>query len=603
MSTAGTTNNLYLAAVRRGESIESRIDAASGTAFGWLSVLYLISVIGLSSHKLLWLDELITLHIARAGGPAAIWGELARGADPNPPLTHLLVYLCRAIFGEQELAIRLPAMLGFWVGMLSLFQYLRRRIPGTWAIGGVMLSMTMGAFEYSYEGRSYGIFYGLAMMAFYCWSRTVDGQASSNARTGALIGMIVALAAGISTNYFAVLAFLPIAMGETTGTVTAAAKRGFNARALLRAFDLRIWIAMALAATPLLAYRPLIERSIAQFAPYAWNKVSLQQVADSYTEMVEVVLWPILALFVLAAAVHLVAPQIDRMCSECRSRLTPKWASWLATRPLRRLPIPAHEAGGVVALMTYPFLGYIIATIRGGMMSPRFVIPVCFGFAIAATLVAFQLFGQVRRAGFIFLCFLLAWFACRESVIGYWYEEQKQCFYKVLDHLSEAEAAVPAGAPIAIPDPLLAVTFRHYAPADAAARVVFPVDFPAIRRFRGDDSPEENLWAGRTSLYRLKIEPMADFERSAQAYLIIAGDDNWMLHDLAEHRYHVARLPINTRAASMGGFTPLARGVPAFYTASWNQWEDGPTILTPIPFKAARNLPSATAMDGGGNGE
>jgi len=209
----------------------------------------------------------------------------------------------------------------------------------------------------------------------------------------------------------------------------------------------------------------------------------------------------------------------------------------------------------------------------------------------------------------------VAWFVCRESVIGYWYEEQKECFYKVLNHLPEAEAEVPAGAPIVIPDPLLALTFRHYAPEDVAARVIFPVDFPAIRKFRGDDSPEENLWAGKDFLYELKIEPLADFENSAHQYLIIAGDGNWMLQDLAQHHFETVRLAINTRAAAMGGFTPLARGVPAFYTASWDQEPDqaleqgldhglnqkleqgqGPAV-TPIPFKAADNLPGANTAD------
>jgi hypothetical protein len=127
---------------------------------------------------------------------------------------------------------------------------------------------------------------------------------------------------------------------------------------------------------------------------------------------------------------------------------------------------------------------------------------------------------------------------------------------------------------------------------------VFPVDFSAVRHFRGDDSPEQNLWAGKDFIYELKIESLAEFERSAHQYLIIAGDGNWMLQDLAEHHFATKRLAINTRAASMGGFTPLARGVPAFYTASW---DEGPREVTPIPFNAAGNSPAAkpAAANGG----
>jgi hypothetical protein len=259
--------------------------------------------------------------------------------------------------------------------------------------------------------------------------------------------------------------------------------------------------------------------------------------------------------------------------------------------------IPLHEVVGAFFFMLCPVLGYIIASIRGGMLSPRFVIPVCAGFAIAATFIAFKLFGSMRRAGLVFVCFLAAWFLCRESTVGYWYEEQKQCFYKLVDHLREAEleAGLSETAPIAIPDPLLALTFQHYAPVAMAGRVVFPVDFPAIRNFRHDDSPEENLWAGRGFLYSLKILPVGEFQNAADKYLIIASHQNWYLQDLRMHNYSIERLPVNPRATALGGFTPLAHGAPVFYTASWDNLPQNVAspYLRPVSFHAADNLPSA----------
>jgi hypothetical protein len=249
----------------------------------------------------------------------------------------------------------------------------------------------------------------------------------------------------------------------------------------------------------------------------------------------------------------------------------------------------------IVAFVLYPFFGYIIASIRGGMLSPRFVIPVCFGFAIAATFVAYRLFGELSHAGAALLCFCLAWFIARESVVAYWYEEQRQSFLKIINHLPEAEQAVRSDSPLVIPDPLLALTFQHYAPPDLAARVVFPVDFPAIRNFRHDDSPEENLWAGRDFLYSMPIMPLASFQHSARKYLVIAGDGNWLLQDLAFHRYPVRRLRIETRATAIGGFTPLARGTPEFYAASGDQDTDEFSLskLMPHAFNTADNLPGS----------
>jgi hypothetical protein len=591
---------------RIGARLESRIDQSPTRAFLWLTILYLVAVFTLSSLKLLWLDELITLHIARLSNISAIWQALVQGADPNPPITHILVHLCRRLFGEHEFALRIPAAVGYWIGLLSLFLYLRRRLPPTWALGGTVLSMTMAAFDYSYESRSYAIFYGLAMLAFLCWSSAIDPARSAIHQRFALIGMVFALAAGISTNYFAVLAFLPIAAGELTRVIrqaydTSEEPPGFSSPMLLRGLQVRIWVALAIAATPLLLYRPLIAHSIAQFAPYAWNKVSLDQVSDSYTEMVEVVLYPILALFAFIILLSLLARFLSAACPVCRAGLRPRWFAALISRMPARLMVRVHEAVAIFFFMAYPILGYVVASLRGGMLSPRFVIPVCFGFAIAATLLSFQLFEQAPQAGVVFLCFWLAWFLCRESVVGYWYEEQKECFYKVLNHLPEAELAVPAGAPIVVPDPLMALTFQHYAPSRLASRIIFPIDFPAVRRYRHDDSPEQNLWAGRKALYNLPIIPLATLQQSTGEYLILASDGNWLLEDLSQHGYPVERLNINTRAGALGGFTPLSHGTAVFYVASGNKNFDGISSpdLVPLPFPVSANLPEPKALSAG----
>jgi hypothetical protein len=588
-------------------SDQNPIDRAPVRAFVVLSVAYLIVTLSLSWLKLLWLDELITLHIARLPSIPAIWQALQRGVDPNPPVTDILVHFSRIIFGDHEFAYRLPAVTGYWIGMLSLFVYLKRRMTSTWALAGTVLSMTMGAFEYSYESRSYGIFYGLAMLAFLCWSRSVDGSRSARFRRAALLGMAIALAAGISTNYFAVLAFFPIAAGETVRTMLNALQLRREPRAagaslpaaLLHAVDLRVWAALALSASPLALYRGMISHSIAQFAPYAWNKVSLGQVADSYTQMVEVILYPILALFGIGFMLYGLRRRLLLLCDSCRTRVLPRWLAVLVGDPRLNLRIPAPELAAIFVFMAYPVLGFVIASVRGGMLSPRFVIPVCFGFAVAATFVAFQSFGAMPRSGPVMLLFLCAWFVCRESFVGYWYEEQKQCFYKVVDHLAEAEASVPSGSPIVIADPLLALTFQHYAPPRLAARVIFPVDFPAIRYFRHDDSPEENLWAGRNFLYTLPIVPLATFERAARAYLIIASDGNWLLEDLNRHHYATERLPINTRAGAIGGFTPLAHGIPAFYAAgSSDLVNEAPcSPIEPLQFQAADELPDSATFN------
>src|SRR5260370_29028725 len=94
-------------------------------------------------------------------------------------------------------------------------------------------------------------------------------------------------------------------------------------------------------------------------------------------------------------------------------------------------------------------------------------------------------------------------------------------------------------------------------------RIVFPVDFPAVRVYRREDSPEENLWAGRERWYGVPILPLADFQRSAGRYLIVARDGNWLVQDLLKHQSPEGRLPIYTLAGAHVGSPQLIHPPPS----------------------------------------
>jgi hypothetical protein len=145
----------------------------------------------------------------------------------------------------------------------------------------------------------------------------------------------------------------------------------------------------------------------------------------------------------------------------------------------------------------------------------------------------------------------------------------------------------------------MALTLAHYAPPFIASRIVFPVDFPAIRLFRGEDSPEENLWAGR-NLYHLDIVPLADFQRTAGDYLILASDGNWLVRDLWNHSYPVNRLPATFPRGAIKGFTPLDHGDPAFFVGSGDRSRRTRNRPAPVPFRTESNLPNSPSLNPNG---
>src|SRR5579883_1669040 len=71
--------------------IESIVNAHVREVALGISAAYALITLSLSSIKLLWLDEFITFYIARLGSHVGIWNAIKAGADPNPPLMHMLV--------------------------------------------------------------------------------------------------------------------------------------------------------------------------------------------------------------------------------------------------------------------------------------------------------------------------------------------------------------------------------------------------------------------------------------------------------------------------------------------------------------------------------
>lgn len=555
-------------------------------AFGLLTLIYVCVNACLSWFKLMWLDELITVHIAGLGSPSAIWQALARGADPNPPLTHLLVAACAHLLGAHTYVFRIPAVVGYWVGMLSLFQYGRRWVPPTWALAATVASMGMAAFEWSYESRSYAIFYGTTMLALFCWLRATDHKETST-RVPWVAGVALALAAGLCLNYFSVLAFVPVAAGEAVWTWQHRHSGGL--RGFVQRLDWAVWVALAAALLPLLFFHRLIEHSIALYQPYAWNKVNFDQTSVAYTDLVEAMLVPFAALVALCGILLPLGRSLGREARAFRSR----FLVGLARSHDDGRRVPFFAAVPILLLVIYPYLGWAMANLHGGMLSARFVLPVCLGAAAAMTYLAYRTFRGFSAAAPIFLGLFLLWFAGRQIYIGYEYSEQKDALFKLYGALRTVDHG---DEPVAVTDNLLILPFQYYAPRDVAGRVVYPIDMEAIMRRRHEASGEVNLWFGRNA-YPFTIEPLAQLQGGARTYLQVTTEPDWLLDDLHAHHYVDEIVVEETRTENLRFVaTPLSHG----YAHIFRVWSDKDPygnvrffepFETPQPFRMAGELP------------
>jgi hypothetical protein len=507
------------------------VDQTPGRVLFAITAFYALLALPVAMVKLLWADELITYYIARLNSVPAIWDALARGVDPNPPAIHLLVMWSMRLFGDSELALRLPAMLACLLGVICLFLFLQRRVPVVYAAAGACFFMATAGFNYAYESRSYALILCFSMLSMLAWQQSIEGRHPQIAS----VLLAVALAAGIASNYFAVLAFFPIAAGELA--------RDWK----LRNIEWRVWIALALAGLPVLAFLPLIHHAIAQFAPHAWNKPTIDVIPDSYTEMVEVVLVPALAILGIGVTHYFYERKM----------------LGVATPPV----LPRHELVAVFMLLIYPMLGYALAVARAGMISPRFVLPVCWGFAIATVVTCYRVFARnAIAAGFVLLLFF-GWALARDGFCAYDYVSQRNAFNRVLN-------AVPPADTIVVADSLLVQPLYHYATPQVASRIVFPLDFKLIQRYKREDSLEQNYWAGR-GIFPVPIVSFSQLRESYRSYVIVAANRNWLLQKFEVDGTPARPLDVNTYSKEIGGFTPLSHGETFFFeVGSPLPWED-----------------------------
>ncbi|MDE1161962.1 MAG: glycosyltransferase family 39 protein [Acidobacteriaceae bacterium] len=484
-------------------------------AFG-IAFIFLSISLTLGHFKVLWGDEFVTYWVGQQGSFTGIWAALKSGADPNPPLMHVLSWWSTKAFGSVATAIRLPSVFGVGLALAGVWSIVRRYAGPLLAAAACLALMTSRGFDYSYDARSYGLLMGFAIAALACWVKTLDGK-----RQGFwFVALAVMLACDLSSNYYGVMAFFPVAAGELLWT-----RREKRLR-------LGVWAALLAGALPLLPYLTLIRGNIAEFGPHAWNKPAAGMIAESYFVLVEGLFWPV----AIVAAVWLWK----------RRRQKPN--------SVQRSAIPAEVRAALWVLMLYPFLGFAIAYGGAGMISARCVIPVCAAFAIVGALLLSQVAGRKVVLGVA--AFLLVWVLARSAACAMLLRDQRQAFF----HLrNEVDQAMAPGEKLLVGDSLMVMPLWWYASPNVRAGLRFPIDFAAIHRMESDDSGEQNLWGGRHGVFPVPIDKPNTMIEPQEEYIYLGGQEGWLAKELTDRNFVLVPDGTQVNWGGLGGvFTPLA---------------------------------------------
>ncbi len=332
--------------------------AAAAVLFYFATGLYI------SSHRLLWFDEVFTAHMAGLKF-FALMSALHNGVDSLPPPYYLVVGVFAKLFGNNAIAFRLPSTLAIAATLLIVFDCARRLSDGLHGLIALALASGPLAGE-GFEARSYAIYVMLAALAFWVWACSK----SSARRTAILFGAVLFLA--VCFHYYAVLLLVPFAIFEAT--------------------QWRPWqrpsaklIAGAIGVTlPAVLLSPFILSFSRKFSGGFWSRPSLSELVGIYPHIFE-------AGFLLLALIAVWMVLVDR-------------------RPAS-FELPAMQSAEAIGwlFLAIPLAGFIAAELKTNAFAVRYFLGIVPGVAIAFACCMWRQFRHVPVVSVGILLLLGGW--------------------------------------------------------------------------------------------------------------------------------------------------------------------------------------------------
>jgi hypothetical protein len=412
-----------------------------------LSILFVYSFLGfrMALAKPFWNDELFTLYVARADSWRGIWDALATGADQLSPMLHVFIRLAENVFGNPHLAARIPSLLGFGGFLLFLWLFLRPRYGALWATLATTFAMTTGAVEYAVEARGYALLLGSSAMALWAWASSCRYPRSHIYP----FLLTIALALGVSSHYYGVFCWVPIALGELV----------FFAGNGVR---FRIVVAQTLALFPLALLWPLI-RQAEDYRHHFWASARPADLLLFPGDL----LGPSLAVVVLGACAVTLLARRDPVA--------------LPTKTGGGLPL--HERVAVLSFAAIPFMVMTLAVLFTDAYTDRYFIIALIGWIIVLVDVGARLQLDARLVAFLAASFLVFAMLQATQASRFWRHQQA-----LLQPRFVALANACPVAPLIFNDHGLFLLSGFYGGKELESRRFIVADVEQSIRFIGHDT-------------------------------------------------------------------------------------------------------------------
>ncbi len=477
----------FLATTARLEALASdiaeRLDRNKVAFLAAISIIHYIVTIACARAEPFWFDELFTYYVSLQPSLHGLWAAATAPIDQQPPLFFLLTRAANSLVRDPHIGLRLPGMFGFWLLSMCLFLFTSRRSTALWGTLAMVVLYLTPAYKYAYEARPYGLVVGFAALALYSWQSAASGRW----RAVSLVGLAIAIAAAISSSYYAVLIVAPLAIGEIARSIKK------------RSIDRAVWVALTCGSAVALAYLPLVTRYVKSFAKENWAAPERTTIVQLFKNMLENSSLA-LVLVVLIAGVRLLWPQSDS-----------EPASEAPEQP------PSYEVIAALGFVLLPCLGVLVAVLVTKMITFRYVLSAVIGFSV---LVAWAARTRARSSALVALVVVcgVAGSAFVGQAISFKRDVVKR--RSATTNLRRLLAGQPAGLPVVVDDPLKCLELCHYEKADITSRLIYLVDPEASLRFATQPYLEATDWLMMVNFMPVRAERVASFRARTRQFLI-----------------------------------------------------------------------------------
>jgi hypothetical protein len=467
---------------KQSRNLVARLEASPGRYLLFFTFIYLAARACSNLSQPFWFDELINYYLAGLPSIHQIWPLTGRGIELNPPLIFWLTWIIHHSVGSGEVLTRMPALAGYWLMCLCLFQFVRRRSDVRHGFMALLLPVFTYTSREATFARGYGLMLGACAASLLCWQYA----AGAERRLLAVPALAVSIGVAVSCHYYACFVGMALLFGEVL--------RSFHRRRI----DWPVLTAIVLGSSLLILYWPLLH-ALPKAARTFWIGPSFEDLYSSYADL----LGPVTIVFFLLIIVGL-------------------WRQGTHEDTISPDPgLEKHECIVVLLLLAMPLLVFIGAYVSPLASYARYVQPVVIGFSIAFPLFAYRFASQGRWLAdtivslLVYLCFL-PW-----AVFHI-------CMVFILPAPAAATTALlqaPAGETVIVvenDDDYLRLF--HYSAPQMRRRLYFLLDAPAAVRYLGSD----------TALHSLALLQTTQ-DVHARDYKAFLGDHRQFL--LFEYRY------------------------------------------------------------------